>query len=91
VRERYQKFIEEWPVTAFTVKNIFVQNIFALGGTNVIAAEWELKVITRNGKESDTSGVTVITLKKGKATEVREYECEGHPIWRAIGPKKDTV
>ena len=91
IREWYQKFIEEWPVTSFTVKNICVQSIFAFGGTNVVAVEWGLKVITKGGKESDTSGVTVITLKKGKATEVREYECERYPIWAAIGPKKNTA
>ena len=93
IREWYKRFIEEWEVTSFTVKNICVQRLCTIVfGTNVVTAEWDLKVITKGGaKESNTSGVTVIALKKGKATEVRVYECAGDPIWRVIGPKKDIA
>jgi len=35
IKEWFGKFIEQFPVSTFRVKNICVQNIFALGGTNV--------------------------------------------------------
>lgn len=73
IEERYRKFVQQFPLTSFTVKNICVQNIFALGGTNVLAVEWDIKLSNREGESFENSGVTMINLKKSKATLVRNY------------------
>ena len=69
----FSKMIEHLPKMNFTVKEVFVSNIFALGATNNIAVEWDVVETNRQGKEFHNSGVTVIRLKGGKAVSVRDY------------------
>jgi len=69
----FQKFVEQFPVSSFTVKNVCVANPFALGGTNVVAVEWDINVKNRDGEEFQNSGVTVISLKGRKAVLVRDF------------------
>ena len=73
VKEWFGKFAEQFPVSDFTVKNICVDNIFALSGTNVIAVHWDVKLRNRDGGEFQNSGVTVLTLKGAKAVLVRDF------------------
>jgi ketosteroid isomerase-like protein len=73
IRELFQKFLDKFPSINFTVKNIFVQNIFALGSTNVIAVEWDVNYKNQEGEEFENSGVTVVQVEKGKVVLVREY------------------
>ena len=85
IKEWFRKFVEHFPVSSFTVKNICVQNIFALGGTNVLAVEWDIKVNNRDGDEFENSGVTVISLKGRKAVLVRDYIFDLEVAKRAWG------
>ena len=73
IRELLQKFLDKFPLINFTVKNIYIQNIFALGSTNVIAVEWDVKYKNQEGEEFENSGVTIVHVEKGKAVPVREY------------------
>ena len=73
IREWFMKYIDQFPISSFNLKNVFVENIFALGGTNTIAVEWDVKLNNRDGEEFDNSGVTIISLKGGKAVLVRDY------------------
>ncbi len=73
VREWFQRFLDRFPGLKFTLNNVCVQNIFALGGTNVVTVEWELVVTDEEGKEYRNSGVNVINLRGGKAVLVRDY------------------
>ena len=73
IRELFQKYLDKFPLINFIVKNIYIQNIFALGSTNVIAVEWDVKYKNQEGEEFDNSGVTIIHVEKGKAILVREY------------------
>ncbi|MFC1925762.1 nuclear transport factor 2 family protein [Chloroflexota bacterium] len=91
-KELYEKLIGEWPVTSFTVNTISVQNAFALTYNNIVMVEWTVKVTGRTETEtSDMSAVSVITLKRGKVIEVRQYECGGNYIWRRVGPQEVEV
>ena len=69
----YAKFFETFPKVNFTVKEVFVSNIFALGATNNIAVEWEWALTNRQGKEFKNSGVTTIRAKGGKIVAMRDY------------------
>jgi len=73
IHEWFQKMMDQFPEINFTVKNVCVKNILAFSGTNVLAVEWDVALTNRNGTEFQNSGVTMITLKKGKAVEVRDY------------------
>jgi len=73
IRELFQLYLEKFPELDFTIRNVCVQNIFALGGTNVLAVEWALKYKNREGETFENSGATIIHVKKGKIVEVREY------------------
>jgi len=89
IREWCQKFIEQWEFAYFIIKNICVKRHcpFAFN-SNVVTVEWDLKLINKGeAKENSTSGVTVVDLKWGKATEVRVYECVGDPVLQVVGPK----
>ncbi len=69
----FAKLMEQFPKFDFTVKEVFVSNIFALGATNSIAVEWDIVETNREGKEFHNSGVTTIRVKGGKVVAVRDY------------------
>ncbi|NIS61757.1 MAG: hypothetical protein GTO13_13975 [Proteobacteria bacterium] len=81
----FEKFMEQYPKLSFTVKNVCVQNAFAFGGTNVAAAEWDIAVTNRDGKDFQNSGVTVITAKGGKAVSVQDYIFDTETVKKAWG------
>ncbi len=69
----FAKMMEQFPNIDFTVKEVFVSNIFALGATNNIAVEWDVSETNSEGKEFKNSGVTIIRIKGGKAVAIRDY------------------
>jgi len=71
----FAKIMEKFPKLDFTVKEVFVSNIFALGATNNVAVEWDVTETNREGKEFRNSGVTIIRIKGGKAVAIRDYIC----------------
>lgn len=93
IKEWYEGFIGKWELASFIIKNVCVKRTCPLAfGTNVVTVEWDLKLITKGeADESTTSGVTVIELKKGKATEVRVYECSGDPVYQALSSAKSEA
>lgn len=91
-KQLYEEFIGEWPAISFTVNTLCIQNSFALTYNNIVMVEWSVNVTERNGTNTrDISGVSVITLRKGKVVEVRQYECKGNYIWRGVGPQEVEV
>ncbi|MEJ2649897.1 MAG: nuclear transport factor 2 family protein, partial [Sedimentisphaerales bacterium] len=73
IEEWFKKFIEQFPVLKITPKNVCVKNIFDFFGTNVVAVEWDEESTNKDGIQSQFTGVTVITLKFGKATKAIDY------------------
>jgi len=69
----FVKWMERFPKINFVVKEVFVSNIFALGATNNIAAEWDIVETDHEGKEFRNSGVTIIRIKGGKLVSMRDY------------------
>jgi len=62
--EWFQKYMEQFPQVNFILKSVSVQNIFALGGTNVVAVEWDINLTNREGRDFQNSGVTIVNIKK---------------------------
>jgi ketosteroid isomerase-like protein len=65
--------IDVGPSVHFTLKSIAVENVFDVLGSNVLCAEWENAVTNREGKKMVIHGVSVIRLRRGKITHVRDY------------------
>jgi len=69
----FRRFFEQFPEIGFEIQDICVRNIFDLVGNNVIAVRWNLKLKNREGKVGKNSGVTVVTVRGGKAVAVQDY------------------
>ena len=66
VEEWFRRFFAQYPKIKFDIQQICVQNIFAMGGTNVVAVHWNLHLTNRTGHVGENSGVNVISLSAGK-------------------------
>ncbi len=81
----FRKYLDQFPTLIFTLKNVCVQNIFAFGGTNVIAVEWDINLTNREGKDFQNSGVTIVNVKKGRVILVRDYIFDTEVLKKAWG------
>jgi ketosteroid isomerase-like protein len=68
-----RKFFEQYPKIKFDIQQICTSNIFAMGGTNVMTAHWNICLTNRSGRVGQNSGVSVITLKRGKVVQVKDF------------------
>ena len=73
IEEWFQKLLDQFTSINITPKNVYVKNILDFVGTNVVAVEWEEENTNKDGNKAQFSGLTVITLKFGKATHAKEY------------------
>jgi ketosteroid isomerase-like protein len=69
----FRNFFNQFPRIQFDVQDICVRNIFALTGTNVIAVHWNIQLTNRDGRVGQNSGVTVISIKGGKVSFVKDF------------------
>lgn len=69
----FRNFFEQFPRIQFDVQDICVRNIFAFGGTNVVAVHWNIQLTNRDGRAGQNSGVTVINIKSGKVFMVKDF------------------
>ncbi len=69
----FTHLMDAGPFVHFTLKSISVENVFDVVGTNVTCAEWENAVTNREGTKMLVRGVSVIRIKRGKITHVRDY------------------
>ena len=81
----FAKVMEKFPKIDFTIKEIFVSNIFALGKTNNVAVEWDVTETNREGKEFRNSGVTIFRAKGGKTVAIRDYISNTYILKEAWG------
>ena len=73
IEDWFQKFLDQFPTMNITPKNVCVKNILDFVGTNVVTVEWDEENTTKDGNKVQFTGVTVITLKFGKATHAIDY------------------
>ncbi len=85
IEEWWKKFMEQFPKANFTLKNVFVQNIFAFSGTNVAAAEWDVVLTNREGADFQENGITVVNIKKGKIVLASVYKLDTEVMRKAWG------
>ena len=73
VEDWFKNFFDQFTRIKFDIHDICVRNIFAIGGTNVVAVHWNLQLTNRSGRVGQNSGVTVISINAGKVTIVRDF------------------
>ena len=69
----FRRFFEQFPTIQFDVQDICVRNIFDLAGTNVVAVHWNIQLTNREGRVGQNSGVTVVSIKRGKVFLVKDF------------------
>lgn len=69
----FRRFFEQFPVVKFDVQDVCVRNIFDIAGTNVVAVHWDVRLKNREGREGTNSGITLVTIKGGRAVLVRDF------------------
>ena len=85
IDEWFHKLMEHYSKISITLKNVFVANVLALGSTNIFAVEWNEIATNRDGKDFKFSGVTIIEVKRGKATRIQEYVYDTDILKKAWG------
>lgn len=73
IRAWFERWFERMPSIAFTLRHVSVENVFAMGGTNVVHAEWDLDETDAEGRSYHLTGVTALELEGGKARRVKDY------------------
>ncbi len=69
----FARFFDQFPTIDFHVRAICPRDLFDLVGTNVVAVYWDLDLVNREGHAGKNSGVSVVTLVRGKATQVQDF------------------
>jgi ketosteroid isomerase-like protein len=69
----FRNFFKQFPKIQFNIQDICVRNIFALTGNNIVAVHWNILLTNREGREGQNSGVTVINVKGGKVSQVKDF------------------
>ena len=73
IEEWFQKYLDQFTNVKIIPKSVCVKNIFDFVGTNVVAVNWDEELTNKEGNQFQFTGVTVITLKFGKATHAQDY------------------
>ena len=81
VRGWFENLIAQFPELRFTVTSVTIAGLFDMTGTNRVIAEWDIEVTNRDGYHAENSGVTSITLRRGKAVHVKDYIFDTGEVW----------
>jgi ketosteroid isomerase-like protein len=69
----FRRFFEQFPRIQFDLENVCVSNIFDVSGTNVVAVHWNIQLTNRDGRVGQNSGVTVVSIKRGKVFLAKDF------------------
>jgi ketosteroid isomerase-like protein len=73
VESWFRRFFEQYPTIEFAVRDICMRNLMDMGGTNVATVHWDLRLVNRADHHGRDSGVTAVTLMRGKVVHARDY------------------
>ena len=78
----FEQFFAQFPTLRFTVRRVAVANLFDMTGDNVVVTRWDVEVVNRDGLQGHNSGVTVTTLRQGKAIHIQDFIFDTGPNFR---------
>jgi ketosteroid isomerase-like protein len=73
IEEWFQKYMDQFTSAKIIPRSVCVKNLFDFVGTNVVSVSWDEALTNKEGNQFQLTGVTIITLKFGKATHAQEY------------------
>lgn len=73
IRAWFSRWFERMPEISFTLCHISVENIVAMGSSNVVHVEWAVDETDREGTSYHVTGVTAFEIEGGKARRVKDY------------------
>jgi ketosteroid isomerase-like protein len=73
IREWFERWFDAMPQISFTLRHVSVENIFAMGPTNVLHVEWDLDETDTAGRRYHLTGVGAFEIEGGKARRVKDY------------------
>ncbi len=73
ITEWFENLMRQFPKLKFTVHSVSVANVFDLVGNNSAAVQWDIALANRDGHQLEYSGVTTLTIRKGKVVQGRDY------------------
>jgi ketosteroid isomerase-like protein len=90
VQKWFENFQDQFPQMKFILNHLGVGSIFALGGNNVISAQWDLDLVNKHGMSFTNSGVTLLTIKGGKVVQGQDFmtKTDGDEYKKAWGDIK---
>jgi ketosteroid isomerase-like protein len=80
-----EKLFSLFPERKFTVKNIYMKDIFAFGASNSAAVEFDLEAKLQDGSPYSNSYVILIHIKGGKAVRSKEFPYDFDAVKVALG------
>jgi ketosteroid isomerase-like protein len=83
--EWFRRWIQQYPKRNFVLRNVCVRDIFSFTATNVVTVEWDLSVTTKDGKDVEMEGVTVVEIRNFKAVRATDYFYNMVALKRAWG------
>ena len=86
----FTRWFDRMPEIHFTLRNVSVDNIFAMGATNVVHAEWDLDETDQEGNAYHLTGVTAFHVEGGKAKLVKDYIFD-QDVLAVIWPPKEAA
>ena len=84
VKRWHERMLEQFPERRVTITNFYTRNFFGLL-SNDFAAEWEWSGTNKDGRRGRNTGVTILRMRKGKATFVQQYVFEADAQREAWG------
>jgi ketosteroid isomerase-like protein len=69
----FRRFFEQFPGIRFEIQGISPRNLFDFAGNNEMAVHWNLQLKNCEGREGKNSGVTVVSIQKGKVVLVKDF------------------
>jgi ketosteroid isomerase-like protein len=90
IRAWFERWYEKLPTNRFTLRHVTVENIFALGATNVVHAEWEDEETDEEGNTYFMTGITAFEVEGGKARYVKDYIFD-QDVLAEIWPVEDST
>ena len=73
IRAWYQRDFEQFPTTRRRLRSVAFSNIFDMTGDNLVAVYWDFEGTSLKGVKIENSGVSMITIKRGKVTHIHIY------------------
>jgi ketosteroid isomerase-like protein len=73
IRAWFEGFFKQFPQRKYTIKHIGITNLFDMVGNNTVFVCFDLELMNRNQQQATNSGVSMFTIRHGKAISERIY------------------